>query len=71
MSSKNVGWGDAGVRGFVGVGMLLTSASLQTRPFVALGIGFIGLIFIGTALFRVCPLYTILRMNTAHPPKSV
>ncbi len=64
MSSRNVGWRDAGARGFVGGVLLLTSAWLQDRPLVALGVGFIGLIFLGTALFRMCPLYTLLRINS-------
>lgn len=64
MSSKNVGWRDAGVRGFMGAALLLVSASLQSRPLVALGVGFIGLVFIGTALFRMCPLYTLFRISS-------
>ena len=64
MTSKNVGSGDAGVRGFVGVVLLLNSATLQDRPLVALGVGFIGLIFIGTALFRMCPVYTLFRISS-------
>jgi DUF2892 family protein len=64
MNSRNVGWRDAGVRGFIGGVLLLTSATLQDRPLVALGIGFMGLIFIGTALFRMCPIYTLLRINS-------
>jgi len=64
MTSKNVGSRDAGVRGFVGAVLLLTSATLQDRPLLALGAGFIGIIFIGTALFRTCPLYTLLRINS-------
>jgi hypothetical protein len=64
MSSKNVGWRDAGIRGFLGALLLLVSASLQHRPLVSLGIGFIGVIFLGTALFRTCPLYTLLRINS-------
>ncbi len=64
MSSKNVGWRDAGIRGFVGGVLLLAAAAVQDRPFVALGVGFIALIFIGTALFRMCPLYTLLRITT-------
>lgn len=66
MSTRNVGWGDAGVRWMMGLVLLVTSAFLQDRPLVALGIGFIGLIFIGTALFRTCPLYTLLRLNTCR-----
>jgi len=64
MSSRNVGWRDAGVRGFVGALLLLNAAAMQERPLVALGVGFMGLIFIGTALFRMCPLYTLLRINS-------
>lgn len=64
MSSKNVGWRDAGIRGFIGGLLLLLSASLQHRPLAALGVGFIGLIFIGTALFRTCPLYTLFRIKS-------
>jgi hypothetical protein len=71
MSSKNVGWRDAGVRGFLGGMFLFISASLQDRPLVAVGIGFIGLILVGTALFRMCPLYTLLRIDTSELPKSV
>jgi Protein of unknown function (DUF2892) len=59
-----VGRRDAGVRGVVGGVLLLSSAALQDRPLIALGVGFIGLIFIGTALFRMCPLYTLLRLNS-------
>lgn len=64
MITKNVGWRDAGIRSFVAGLLLLTSAALPEHPLIALGLGFIALIFIGTALFRVCPLYTLLRVNT-------
>lgn len=70
MSSRNVGWRDAGIRGFVGLVLLIVSASLQDRPLVALGVGFMALIFIGTGLFRTCPLYTLLRVNTCHSSKA-
>lgn len=67
MSSRNVGWRDAGIRGFVGLVLLVTSAALQNRPLAALGVGFMALIFIGTGLFRTCPLYTLLGVNTCGP----
>jgi hypothetical protein len=70
MSSRNVGWRDAGIRGFVGLMLLMPSAWLQDRPLVALGVGFMGLLFILTALFRVCPLYTLLRISTVRTPTS-
>ena len=66
MRSRNVGWRDAGIRAFIGLALLIISASFQARPLVALGIGFMALIFLGTALFGVCPLYTLLRINTAR-----
>ena len=67
MSTKNVGWRDAGIRAFVAGLLLLTSASIPQHPLVALGLGFIGVVVIGTALFRVCPLYTLLRVDTCSP----
>ena len=67
MSSKNVGWRDAGIRGFVGGVLLLNAAALQDRPLAALALGFIALILIGTALFRTCPVYTLLGINRRTP----
>ena len=64
MTMKNVGWGDAGIRAFLGGALLLLSASLQDRPLLAVATGFIALMFLGTALFRVCPLYTVFRVST-------
>ncbi|HET8712361.1 MAG TPA: DUF2892 domain-containing protein [Gemmatimonadales bacterium] len=71
MSTRNVGWRDAGLRGFLGLTLLIVSAVFQNRPFIALGIGFIALICFGTALFGVCPLYTLLGLNTARSTKMV
>ena len=64
MTTRNVGRRDAGARGVVGMVLLVNSAALRDRPLVALGVGFIGIIFLGTALFRMCPLYTMLRINS-------
>jgi hypothetical protein len=64
MRTKNVGWRDAGVRSFAAGLLLLTSAAIPEHPLIALGVGFIALIVMGTALFRVCPLYTLLGVNT-------
>jgi len=44
--------------------LLLTCAAISEHPLVALGLGFIGVVVIGTALYRVCPLYTLLRVDT-------
>ena len=69
MSTRNVGSRDAGIRGLVGLGLLLLSAVLQDRPLLALAIGFLALVIIGTALFRACPLYTLFRADTDRAPK--
>ena len=71
MSHRNVGWRDASVRGFLGLVLLVTAAALQDRPLVALGVGFLALVCIATALFRECPLYTLLHLDTARAPKQV
>ena len=67
MKTKNVGWRDAGIRSFAAGLLLLTCAAIPEHPLVALGLGFIGVVVIGTALFRVCPLYTLLRVTTCSP----
>jgi hypothetical protein len=67
MVIKNVGAVDAGIRALLGVALLAVSAALNDRPLLAVGAGLIALVFIGTALFRVCPLYTLLGVNTCPP----
>jgi len=64
MVVKNVGPTDSGLRALLGVFLLGISANFNGRPLLALGAGMIALILIGTALFRVCPLYTLLGINT-------
>jgi Protein of unknown function (DUF2892) len=64
MVIKNVGATDAGLRALLGVTLLGISASFNDRPLLALGSGLIALVLIGTALFRVCPAYTLLGIST-------
>jgi len=64
MVIKNVGATDSGLRALLGVVLLGVSADFNGRPLLALSAGMIALMLIGTALFRVCPLYTLLRINT-------
>ena len=59
MVTHNVGWVDAGLRALLGATLLGISAAYNQRPLVAVGTGFLALILLGTALFRVCPLYTL------------
>ena len=64
MVTKNVGTADAGIRALLGLVLLGVAASFNGRPLLAVGAGLFALLFIGTALFRMCPLYTLLSINT-------
>ncbi len=61
---KNVGTLDAVVRFIVGVGLLVLALMLNGRPFLALGTAVVGLLLIGTAAARACPLYAALGLST-------
>jgi len=64
MVINNVGQVDAAVRVLLGLGLLGVAAVLNDRPLLAVGAGFLAVILLGTALFRVCPLYTTFRLKT-------
>jgi hypothetical protein len=66
MASNNVGRSDAALRWVVALLLLLLSASLQDRPLVALAVGFLGVSVLSTALFRICPLYTLFGISTCR-----
>jgi hypothetical protein len=63
-SNRNVGSIDAAVRALLGMVLLLAAAVFNQRPFLALGAGFLALVFLGTAVTRVCPLYVLMGMST-------
>ena len=67
MVIKNVGAMDAWLRALFGVILLGISASFNERPLLAVGAGLIALVLIGTALFRICPVYTLLGIDTCRP----
>ena len=64
MVTQNVGPTDAGLRAILGIILLGVAAAFNERPLLALGAGFVALILIGTGLFRMCPLYTLLGVTT-------
>lgn len=64
MVIKNVGATDAGIRALLGVILLAVSSAFNSRPLLALGAGVLALVLIGTGLFRICPLYTMLGVDT-------
>lgn len=64
MAVKNIGAFDAGLRILLSVVLLVLAAFLSDRPLLALGAGFVAIMLLGTALLRVCPLYTALTIDT-------
>jgi hypothetical protein len=52
----------------LGIGFLGAAAALHARPFLTVAAALIGLVVIGTALTRFCPLYTVLGVDTAAKP---
>ena len=64
MPNRNVGNVDAAVRALFGIVLLAAAAIFNERPFLALGAAFLALVFLGTAVTRVCPLYVLVGMST-------
>lgn len=62
--NRNVGPADAAVRALLGMVLLAAAAIFNERPFLALGAAFLALVFLGTAVTRVCPLYVLVGMTT-------
>jgi len=63
-TNRNVGNIDAAVRALFGIVLLAAAAIFNERPFLALGAAFLALVFLGTAVTRVCPLYVLVGMST-------
>jgi hypothetical protein len=63
-TNRNVGNVDAAVRALFGIVLLAAAAIFNQRPFLALGAAFLALVFLGTAVTRVCPLYVLVGMST-------
>lgn len=67
----NVGKADGGIRLVVGVALFILAALLAPAPLVSLLAALAGVVLIGTALTRRCPLYALLGLDTCpgrhHP----
>lgn len=63
-TNRNVGNIDAAVRALLGLVLLAAAAIFNQRPFLALGAAFLAIVFLGTAVTRVCPLYVLVGMTT-------
>ncbi len=62
---ENVGRTDAWIRGALGILLLIAAAVLNHTPVASLIAAFLGLVFLGTALTRSCPLYRLLGVDTS------
>jgi hypothetical protein len=69
MNVLNVGPVDAAARTIVAVALLTAAAAFNDRPLLAVGSGFVAVVLLGTALFRVCPLYTLFGIRRRPSPQ--
>ena len=63
----NVGLADAWLRGAAAVVAIVVAAVVNHLPILSLGFAVLGLLLMGTALTRFCPLYNALGLSTAGP----
>lgn len=66
---KNAGTVDRIVRVVIGIILLYAVATGMVQGIVMYVAGILGLIMLVTAALAYCPLYTIMKINTACKPK--
>lgn len=66
---KNVGMVDRIVRVVIGIILLYAVATGMVQGIVMYVAGILGLMMLVTAALAYCPLYTIMKINTACKPK--
>ena len=66
---KNAGTVDRIVRVVIGITLLYAVATGMVQGIVMYVAGILGLIMLVTAALAYCPLYTIIKINTACKPK--
>jgi hypothetical protein len=65
MTSKNIGSVDTAVRTVLGIFLMVGAAAIaDSQPFLTLGAGVVATIILTTAIAGVCPLYTVLGIDT-------
>ncbi len=73
MTTKNISGVDTAVRTVLGIFLMVGAAAVaDSHPFLTLGAGVVATIILTTAIAGVCPLYTLLGIDTrpqlAQPP---
>jgi hypothetical protein len=63
MKMKNEGPIDRGLRGLIGVLIILSAAAVQPGQFA---VEMVGLYFVVTAIVGWCPVYRLIHLDTAH-----
>ncbi|MFQ6045256.1 MAG: DUF2892 domain-containing protein [Gemmatimonadales bacterium] len=67
---RNLSAVDAWIRGVLAVGLMVAAGLLHANPAVSLAAALLGLVLIGTALMRHCPIYRLLKLSTARDPSG-
>lgn len=69
MTTKNIGGADTAIRAALGSALMVWAALVADMyPFVALGAAVIATVLLVTAITGVCPLYTLLGVDTQAGP---
>jgi len=71
MKTKNIGGLDTAIRAILGTLLMVWATVLaDPHPFLALGAALVATVILVTAIAGVCPLYTLLGVDTRPRPRA-
>jgi len=71
MTTKNTGGVDIAIRAVLGTVLMVWAAVFaDPHPFLALGAALVATVILATAIAVVCPLYTLLGVDTRPRPRA-
>jgi len=71
MTTRNIGGVETAIRTVLGsLFMVWAAVVADPHPFVALGAAVVATVILATAIAEVCPLYTLLGVNTRPRPRA-
>lgn len=71
MTTKNIGGADTAIRAVLGSFFMVWAALVaDSLPFLALGAAVVATVLLVTAISGVCPLYTLLGVDTHARPRA-
>lgn len=71
MTTKNIGGVDTAIRAVLGTYLMVWAAVVaDPYPFLAFGAALVATVILATAIAGVCPLYTLLGVDTRPRPRA-